>query len=471
MKRTILTVLTILTLTLSACAGKSATTASQTSVPTATPVAQQATPGSSGPPVGSPPAAPPGGAGAPPASSAAVTTTSAAYMQSGGTETKANQTYTATETDQSGVWVANGGNLTLTNSTITTSGNTSSDDSSSFYGLNAAVLAASGSTIHLSDSTVTTSGTGANGVFATGSGSVATVSNVTIKATADGGHGVMATNGGSLTLTNVNMDTAGAHGAAIATDRGGGTISATGGTITTSGQDSPGLYSTGVIVVTGATIHAIGSEAAVIEGANSIDVTNTTLSGAKKWGVMIYQSMSGDAEGTRGVFTMTGGSLSAAVGPLFHVTNSTGVITLKGVQRTVTSGTLLDASAGTWGNSGSNGGTAILTADAQTLTGNLVADSLSSIAVTLQNGSLLQGAINSDNTAQGASLTLDASSTWNVTADSHLTCLDDAGGISGTAISNIIGNGHTVTYDKSACSTLGGKTYTLSGGGVLKPAD
>jgi len=48
-------------------------------------------------------------------------------------------------------------------------------------------------------------------------------------------------------------------------------------------------------------------------------------------GVMIYQSMSGDAQGTKGTFTMTGGSLAytATDGPLFYVTNSTAVILLK----------------------------------------------------------------------------------------------------------------------------------------------
>ena len=44
--------------------------------------------------------------------------------------------------------------------------------------------------------------------------------------------------------------------------------------------------------------------------------------------------------------------------------------------------------------------------------------------------------------------------------------------ISGTTITKITGNGHTVTYDEgnAANSALGGKTYTLSGGGTLTPA-
>jgi hypothetical protein len=133
--------------------------------------------------------------------------TTAAYTLNGGSATKTNQTIPATKTDESAVYVSNGGTLILTNSTITTSGDTSSNDNSSFYGLNAAVLAGAGSKITLSGSSVTTSGSGANGVFATGTGASVTLSNVKIRATGDGGHGVMATLGGRLTLTNVDMDT------------------------------------------------------------------------------------------------------------------------------------------------------------------------------------------------------------------------------------------------------------------------
>jgi hypothetical protein len=105
------------------------------------------------------------------------------------------------------------------------------------------------------------------------------------------------------------------------------------------------------------------------------------------------------------------------------------------------------------------------------LTDNMVVDSLSSIMAKLQNGSSLTGAINSANTAGAAVLTLDATSRWTVTADSYLAGLSDAGGISADTITNIYGNGHHIYYDASLAvnSSLGGKTYTLNGGGYLSP--
>jgi len=398
-----------------------------------------------------------------------------AYSQSGGTVTQANQNYAASTADQSAVYVTNGGKFALSNSTITKTGDTSSNDNSSFYGLNAAVLAEDGSTITLSDSAINSTGLGANGAFSTGSGSTVVLSNVTIQASGGGAHGVMATQGGVMTLTNVNITTTGANSAPIATDRGGGAITVTGGSSVASGPDSPCLYSTGSLKITDASCSATGSEAVVIEGANSITAANTSLTSSKenKWGVMIYQSMSGDAQGKQGVFSMTGGALAntAAAGPLFHVTNTTAIITLNGVAVTAASGTLLNAGADRWGASGSNGGAVVFTANGQTLNGDMVIDAISSLTAALQNGSVFTGAIDAANTASAVYVTLDSSSQWNVTADSYLTCLSDAGGISGITVANIAGNGHTVYYNSAACSALGGQTYTLSGGGFLKPGN
>ena len=455
-------------LMLAACgSGTSPEATASAATTSAPPSAAASSPTGSTASTGSTIGAPPGGAG----SSTAQYTATGTYTRTEGTAAQTGQAYTSSTDNQSGVLVSGSATLTLTSPTVTTSGNSSSLDESSFYGLNGGVLAESGGTIVVAGGSVATSGTGANGVFASGTGSSITLSDTTINATGQGGHGAMASGGGTLSLTNVNIDTAGTNSAAIATDRGGGTISVTGGTSVTSGVDSPGIYSTGTISAANATLTASGSEAVVIEGSNAVTLTNSVLYGAKKWGVLIYQSMSGDANGANGLFTMTGGSLSAAVGPVFYVTNSTGTIALSGVRITATSGTLLEASASSWGTSGSNGGTAVLTASEQTLTGNLVADAISSISTTLEKGSALTGSINGAATAKAASLTLDSSSTWTVTADSHLSGLIGVV-VSGASVTNIVGNGHTVTYDATlaANSSLGGRTYSLANGGQLTPA-
>ena len=96
-------------------------------------------------------------------------------------------------------------------------------------------------------------------------------------------------------------------------------------------------------------------------------------------------------------------------------------------------------------------------------------DAISSATLNLSDSSTLSGAINSAHTAKSVALTLDSSSKWIVTGASYLTTLTDTAGISGTTITNIVGNGHTVYYSASANPSLGGKTYTLGGGGSLVP--
>ena len=432
--------------------------------------AQNGAPGGNLPP-GNPPGA--GGPGSSATNEVTVANCGATTVDGVAADATDGLVYDSTADDQSALCVINGGSIAATDATITKTGETSSGDESSFYGLNAAVLVGAGSSLTLDGGMVTTEGSGTNGVFATGDNSTVVLSDLTIDANGDGAHAVMATLGGEMTLTDVDMNTTGAHSGAVATDRGSGTITVTGGTITTSGQDSPGIYSTGVIAVTGATISATGSESAVIEGANSITLTDTSLTSSTedKWGVMIYQSFSGDAEGNLGVFTMTGGSLSntASTGPLFFVTNSAATIVLSDVEVSVGSGVLAQAGATErWGTEGANGGAIELAADNQNLTGDLIADSISSLSVNLRNQSSLTGAINAEGTALSSALTLDATSAWMVTADSVLTSLAGLT-IDDGVVTNIVGNGYTVVYDASASPELDGGTYDLTDGGVLQP--
>jgi hypothetical protein len=175
---------------------------------------------------------------------------------------------------------------------------------------------------------------------------------------------------------------------------------------------------------------------------------------------MLYQSFSGDAEGRSSTFTMVGGSLTAKAGPAFFITNAEGKIFLKGATINANSGILIKAAADRWGNSGSNGGTAVLSADGIKLGGDFVCDSISAIDATLKGGTVLTGKINS------AALSLDSNSHWNVTGNSALTVLSK-----GSPLANIKGNGYTVTYKSGLEDNkwLNGKAYKLAGGGELRP--
>ena len=441
-------------------------------------------PGGAGPAGGPPPGGGPGG-GMPtpsvvsikatldgvtsPSVSLTLVTTEgpAIYSQSGGNVSRSNQKITASDKNTSGVKVTDKGTFTLSDSNVTTSGPTTAMENSSFYGLNAAVLALSGSKITMTNGTITTKGTGANGAFAVGNGSVVKLSKVKIDCLASGAHGVDATIAGTIICTDVDITTAGnGAAAAISTDRGGGTVTFTRGSAATSGTRSPCIYSTGAITVSDAKLTATGSEAIVIEGKNSVTLNNTTLSCLKQCGAMLYQSFSGDAGIGTSILTMNGGSMTAAKGPMFYITNTAAVIDIRdGAKLSAASGTLINAAAGQWGNTGSNGGRLTFKADGEILTGDIVCDNISSVTAILQNKTTLKGTINAEGTAKVMALTLDATSVWEVTGTSYLTGLTDQD----VTLANIHDNGHTIYYDSKADVNkwLGGKTYPLSGGGKL----
>lgn len=395
---------------------------------------------------------------------------SGVYTVKGSTKTSDGKTYASTKSDQNSVLVTNGGTLTLANATLKKSGDTSSDDNSNFYGLNAILAVADSSTATVSDTKLTSTSKGSNAIFSTGNSKV-TVKNVTINTTADSSRGLDATYGGTIIASNVKITTKGAHSAPLATDRGEGTVTVNGGTLSSAGDGSPCIYSTGNITVNNVTGVATGSQAAVVEGENSITVNNSKLTGAGVNGIMLYQSTSGDAGEGTAKFTAKNSTIkTTSSGPMFYITNTTAEATLQNTTLAFSSGTLVKAagnSTNNWGTPGSNGGNFTLNAINEKLTGNIVCDKISTVTLKLTKKSTYKGTINGNNKASSITVSLDKTSKWTLTGNSYVTKLKDAD----TTLSNIKSNGHNIYYDasNSANSWLGGKTITLSGGGKLIP--
>ena len=250
--------------------------------------------------------------------------------------------YTSTGDDENALRV-DGATVTLDGITVDKSaGATSNTENGDFYGVNAALLATNGANVTITNATVTSSAQNGNGVFSYGSGTTVNISDSTITTTADNSGGIQTTGGGTTNASDLTVETSGNSSAAIRSDRGGGTVNVDGGTYTSNGYNSPAVYSTAAITVKNATLTANHSEALVIEGKNSIVLENCAVTGSMSdpqgassdenvHAVMIYQSMSGDADVGTSTFSMTGGSLTGKNGDLFYVTNTHCVLTLSGV--------------------------------------------------------------------------------------------------------------------------------------------
>ena len=332
------------------------------------------------------------------------------------TENASGTAYSSAADGENAVLVSDK-DVSLTGVTVSKTGS-SSGDSADFYGVNAGVLAKDGATLTITDAEITTDGTHANGVFSYGSGTTVNISDSTITTSASNSGGIMTTGGATLNATNLTVNTSGNSSAAIRSDRGGGTVTVSKGAYAASGVGSPAIYSTADITVSDAALTATNSEAVVIEGGNSVTLVDSDVSGnnAKlngqstvKTNVLIYQSMSGDASEGSSSFTMTGGSMTAGTGAMFHVTNVTTTISLSGVDFTYAADddVFLDASADSWGTTGKNGGNVTLNLDDQDIVGIIKTDSVSSVAVNMKSGS-----------------------TWTLTGDSYVTSLSgDTSGI------------------------------------------
>ncbi len=389
--------------------------------------------------------------------------TSATTLDSDGSYS--GETYESTGDDENALRV-DSATVSLDSITVNKSaGSSSNTENGDFYGVNAALLATNGATVNITSSEINSSVRNGNGVFSYGSGTTVNISDCTITTTGDSSGGIQTTGGATTNASNLTIVTSGSSSAAIRSDRGGGTVNVDKGSYTTHGYNSPAVYSTADITVSNAELTANNSEALVIEGNNSIALTNCTVSGKMSddkgtssdenvHNVMIYQSMSGDAEVGTSTFTMTGGSLTSKNGDMFYVTNTHSIITLSNVEiiNEDSEAYLLKVSGNSashgWGTAGANGAQVELTCDSQTLEGDIVVDTISTLNMTLKNGSVFTGSINIiDNEQNGTAVsdnivvTIESGCTWNLTGDCTITSLTNNGTINYNGYSITLADG------------------------------
>ena len=348
------------------------------------------------------------------------------------------QTLSSTTSDKSVVYITQSG-ITIQNSSLKKgSGDSSKTENSEFYGVNAAVLV-NGGGLAMTGGSITTSAKGANAVVATNNGNVK-ITGTQITSTASGSaRGLHATFGGKIEANNVKISTKGNSCASLATDRGEGTVTCTDCELATAGAGSPLIYSTGDITVSKSTGTATGAQIAVIEGKNKVTIkeasdlkcnANPNRKEVDTCGVMLYQSMSGDAVSGTSVFNCDKSSLEIQssssyykTAPMFFITNTQAQINLEECTFKYDSGVFLKA-AGTseWGSSGSNGGVITLTLTNQDIEGDIVIDSVSGLTLNLIS-STIKGKINNANTAAKLAITLDEDSQITLTGNSYYTSL------------------------------------------------
>lgn len=329
---------------------------------------------------------------------------------------------------------ADGENASYSNVKVIKTGEADGDEAD-FYGENSAIFATNGAELNLSGMDIETDGTHANAVFSYGEGTTVNISDSVINTTGNCSGGLMTTGGGTMNASDLTIHTTGNSSAAIRSDRGGGTVKVTGGSYETDGKGSPVIYSTADITVSDAELKSNSSQGVVVEGKNSVtlnDVMLTACNNSKNsnksdtyQAVMIYQSMSGDADEGLASFTMNGGKLINLNGEIFFVNNTRADINLDGaeIDNSQGNGIFLKAEAAGWGNEGLNGGHVNLNASTQTIDGDMIVDDISTLNLYLKEGSTFNGAINTDGKSGDVYVEIADGSVWKLSGDSFITSL------------------------------------------------
>jgi hypothetical protein len=350
---------------------------------------------------------------------------SSAYVLSSGNAAPAQVNFSSTTADESAVCAQNDGTtLTLTSPVIAKSGAELDGAGYLVYwddpsGIDAGVLAygdsattASGATITLQGAPSISASGASYAVFASGQGATVNLSNATLTST-----------GSTATI---------------------------------------GAGNNGQINVDSSTVTADTVPLVVFNG-GTVVLQNTALTATYPYGeILLTGPFSSTSFATH--FRMTGGSFSTiartdltylapfAVGGSQAADMYFSQVDLSKLAVTPTENLLQYYGAGSLA----------VTLDDQTMQGYIEANSSSTL--TLENGSSLDGDF-----IGGGSVTLDASSSWTIHSSFAVKGFSDPGGLSGTQVLNITGNGQSITYSNALNPQLGGHTYTLQGSGTLKP--
>jgi len=199
------------------------------------------------------------------------------------------------------------------------------------------------------------------------------------------------------------------------------------------------------------TTNAFGAYGLYVSGAGSL------IAAADNYIVTAGSSSPALVAADGGSMTVSGGTASTegSDSPAV-VLSGDAVLSLSGVSLSAKSSDLISVLSGD----------CTLNADAQALSGTVTILDDATLTLNLENGSSFTGAFG-DTFPANASVSLDASSIWSLTADTNVTVFvnEDA------THQNIESNGFSIYYDSNAPEneSLNGQSFALPGGGFLVP--
>lgn len=391
----------------------------------------------------------------------------------------------STKKDTSVIQVSNQAEYKATDLNILkSSGETSDKDSSTYYGLNSAVIIKEGSNSSIKDSIIVTGVDYSTGIFANGYNTSVDLNNVRLTTIKNNSNGIVTSESAKMNALEVEIKTQGNNSPSVNALSNESEITIQDSSIETFGEDSPLINNNGKITATKIKGIANNGNILTMNSLNSITITESNLitklnnqnieqaalyiyTEINKYDRMNYSNSSVTIEDS--VIGIDKTSPAYQTSPLFHLTNIDANVNISNTDLLFGSKILMKVTGNDiYGEKGDNGGKVNFTTTDQTLKGNIIVDELSSISINLNN-TYYKGQINGDNQSKDVNIILDKTTKWELTGDSYLKTLTIHNGRISRLNSQIKSNGYNIYYNAYQNDWLEGKTIRLSGGGKLIP--
>ncbi|KAJ5646286.1 hypothetical protein N7490_002658 [Penicillium lividum] len=398
----------------------------------------------------------------------------ATHKVDGKTSSAEHVTWSATANDTSVLLVANDASFTGSYINFEKTGYSTNLNDASFWGFNAAINVANASTAVFDHVNVTVHN-GAAQFYSYGTDTVVHVSNSWLYSSGPVSHGLYASGNGTAIGHNLQVYSGGKRSSSFSGDNPGGYIYVYDSVAHAAGIGSATFYALGEIHATNVVGLSENGPVVFSDGAQSTTLIDCDCTAGLLGGVAIFSSSvitsGAKLNLTNTKFTTTGREM-----PGLWFGNIIAEATLANSELVTNSGILVvanysqitqdfDVYAGYVDNNALSPAQVTVTVTESDLTGDLVAYNGSTIAWSLGEYSSWTGSAYSGYGDVTFGVSLDATSSWTLTADTVLQNFTD----SLTTLKNIHSQGHTLYYNSTVNTWLEGKTISLPGGGSAKP--
>lgn len=360
--------------------------------------------------------------------------------------------------DSKAVLLLDSSSASVVNSIINKSGDSNSLVLSLTEGLNSALVILD-SDLKMDNTELTTDGVSAHGIFGRHKNTFIDINNSKILTLKDNSYGLLLRTDTDANVSNTSITTTlrESHGVYITKAK----IDIDNSNIKTLNENSYALYINGEATVIDSIITADKSDAIFIEDSGNLKVENSEIS-TDKITILRNNEITSELPAT---LTINGGKIISK-NILFDIFNNKTIINLSNVKIN-NNEILLKTSKKEDTKTNLPGSSIELNANNQTLVGDIIIDSMSSLVINLKNHSKLTSSLNSDNIAKNISFNISADSILTLTKDAYIHSFineDDN-------LTNIIDNGFNIYYDKNNLDNayLNGEAYELKNGGKLMP--